>query len=378
MHKTIEYRHSNKRILLLRNIILFSFIFVSTLSSSMMSLPMGMMSKGAQMGLSMPIARDMVDTGTIFATNVLTKKNTALENKLYMYYSIMQEDKKNSSLSKILVERSFQFDKDSFIRIGGSASNNGEDNEYHIHSLYYDVDFFVNLLNIKIGRDVKTFGYGSHFNVIDFLSKNDTIYNENDKFAKRNSIDLISIRLNNTSKNNYISIYAYENDIADNIEKSNYLVELATTSKSSKSSIFFHTSDDNLSVSLATRKHLSDSLYIKSSIRYDKNSKKIKSLSSSSSISWHIMDSLLIGADYGAWKKDIKADNKSIIFHHISYAKLRLGDLGSKVGYLNDGTEKINLSLWYNIGDVKIYIDGFMDSRDNDNYLARFMISYLD
>ncbi len=362
----------------MKKIILINLIFLSIAFGGMMDMPMKMMSGGAKAGLSMPIARDMVDESKMFAVDIYTERNYALRGKTYLYSFVENKNKNDKYLSKFLIERSFQLDKDSFIRMGGVAKYENEEIEARIHTLYYDVDFYVNALNIKIGRGVKSFRYGSHFNVIDFLSKNDTIYNNQDMLIEKNSIDNVRIRLNNTSGKNYMSMYIYEQDITDDIDETNYLLEMSTVGDSSKSSIFINKIEDNLSVALAIRKHLGEDTYIKTSIRYNKSGDKDKSLSSSSSITYNMSNNFLIGADYGAWKNDIKADNDSIIFNYIAYAKFKIGNLKVKTAYLKDEKEKTHLSLEYNIADVKLYLDGFINPKDENDNLIRFMISYLN
>jgi len=361
----------------MRKIILISFIFLTTIIGGMMSMPMNMMSQGVNIGVSMK--NELANQTENFVVDAFTQRNYASPNIFYFYGYMMNKNKAKSYHAKFLLERSIQINKDSFIQIGGIVQYDENNPSGHIRTLYYDTDFFFNIFNIRIGRSVKIFHYDSHFEVIDFLSKINLIYNRNNIFLQGSNIDSINIKINNTSGTNYMSIYAYDDDITDDIYESKYLFEIATKGVSSKSSLFIHKSDDNLSIAIATKRNISENIYTKASLKYTKHTSNTdKLIAMSSSIDYHINNNFLVGVNYGVWEYSNKNNNKKSTIKNIIYSKFKIDTLKVKTSLINDGIQKAHISLNYKIDNMGIYLDGFVDTEDKNKHTLRFMVSYMD
>ena len=159
-------------------------------------------------------------------------------DKAYVFGEYSQDDKENKTLfSKVSLEKTIWLGDDSFLFLNGIAQldydYNKEDAQTDLlmRKAYYDAYFLLEIVNIRMGRDIKTFDFAKTYSILDFLASSSSVHDVEDRTLSIKPLDGITFTIINPYAKNgmsqFLSFYAYVDDAFDELGRKNkkYLFE---------------------------------------------------------------------------------------------------------------------------------------------------------
>ena len=335
-------------------------------------------------------------------------------DKIYTFGSYEQDEKENKVfISKISAEKTFDISDTSFAFVEGIVSRTNKssksNNNFIIRELYYDKYFLQELLNIRLGRSVRTFDFTNTYSIVDFLSLSSRLGDINDRTLSQQPLDGLSLTLNdirNETMNQYISLHIY----GDKRIKQRYLLEMTQSGDNFHQSIFLYTNSDNSkSIAIAKSETIGDNIIYNLSTKYDFGDKS--AFSSVVGMEYSPMGDLLIGLEGINLGKNINGRferaKKHNTFRSANDFKNYYSDLTSKnylslyttytiddtrflFGWLenvNDSSRRLSLQLNHKFESIELNIqgikfDGIKDTefgyiKEQKAYEIKFFLSYL-